>query len=318
MKTDLLVVHHPKYEKWAFSQSHPTQGRRFVNAFEQTIELAKKKSLTVDVVRPRPATRYELETQHASDYIAEVLDYGESGEWVGSRPELGRLAQLMAGGTMVALEALKDGETLTAVNFAGAKHHAMWNRSSGFCVFGDFAIAANQAHYEYGWKTLIIDIDAHHGDGTERMTLLDEGIMTWSIHQDGIFPGTGEKSAPHLNAYNIPLLDGHGDAELLDAIRSGIKHEFAQFAPDFIMIAGGADGHESDPLSGLKYTVEGITEAMREIRYAYRGTPILFGGAGGYQPDTFTPQIWAEAVTALAETVHATPLDLTDELIIQG
>ena len=315
-KTDLLVVHHPNYAKWAFSAKSPTQGRRFINALDQTVELAKLYGLSMDVIRPRPATDFELQSQHAADYIAQVVDYGESGEWVGSRPELGRLAKLMTGGTMVALEALKDGETLTAVNFAGAKHHAMWNRSSGFCVFGDFAIAANQAYYEYGWKTLIIDIDAHHGDGTERMTMLDDGIMTWSIHQEGIFPGTGNQSQPHLNVYNRPLPDGAGDAELLAAIRSGIDNEFAQFAPDFIMIAGGADGHETDPLSGLMYTVEGVAEAMREIRYAYRGTPILFGGAGGYQPDTFTPIVWASAVVALAAGVHAT--DLTDELIIRG
>lgn len=318
MKTDLLVVHHPKYEKWAFSTTHPTQGRRFVKAFEHTVELANKRGLLLDVIRPRLATRDELETQHSRDYVSSVIDYGECNEWSWSRPELGKLAQLMAGGTMVALEALKDGETLTAVNFAGAKHHAQYSHSSGFCVFADFAIAAHHAYYEYDWKTLVIDIDAHHGDGTENLTTNDDGIMTWSIHQEGIFPGTGNTSSPKNHVYNRPLPDGAGDSELLDAIRSAIQNEFREFAPDLIMIAGGADGHETDPLSGLRYSVEGIAEAMREIRYAYRGTPMLFGGAGGYQPDTFTPLIWAEAVTTLAQTVHATPIDLTDELIIRG
>jgi acetoin utilization deacetylase AcuC-like enzyme len=62
----------------------------------------------------------------------------------------------------------------------------------------------------------------------------------------------------------------------------------------------GADGHKEDPLTGLAYSVAGITKACSAVRSAFLGHPILFGGAGGYLPDTRTPEVWANAALALA------------------
>ena len=61
-----------------------------------------------------------------------------------------------------------------------------------------------------------------------------------------------------------------------------------------VFIAIGADGHITDPLASLTYTVDGMSEATTRIRAAFPNTPILLGGAGGYQPDTVTPQAWAQ------------------------
>ena len=79
-------------------------------------------------------------------YIASVLDAYQCGEWSGQRPDLSDLAQRLAGGTLVALEHLLGGGTRLAVHLAGAKHHAQRDRSSGFCVFADLAIAARIAN----------------------------------------------------------------------------------------------------------------------------------------------------------------------------
>ena len=70
-----------------------------------------------------------------------------------------------------------------------------------------------------------------------------------------------------------------------------------------IFIACGADGHKTDPLSSLQYTVNGYQEAMSTLRAEFMKTPMLLGGAGGYQPDTITPEVWALSSLALATGV---------------
>jgi hypothetical protein len=67
----------------------------------------------------------------------------------------------------------------------------------------------------------------------------------------------------------------------------------------------GADGHETDPLSSLTYTIEGMVKAVRNVRRAYPEVPILLGGAGGYQPDDVTPEAWARMALAVATPVAA-------------
>ena len=256
-------------------------------------------------VQPRLATRAELERVHAPHYIDEVLNHHLSGEWSGQRPDLANLASLFAGGTLVALEALLSGKTLTAINFPGSKHHAQFDHSSGFCVFADFALAADVVTKDFGKKVAILDIDAHHGDGTENLTAENPEVLTFSIHEKGIFPGTGNQSDPEKNIYNYPLVsneEGHNSGKDNQALHSGVE-EFCRladrFKPNLIFIACGADGLHDDPLTGLVYTVEGYAKAMKRIREAYPVTPILFGGAGGYLPDDGTPTVWAESALAL-------------------
>ena len=97
---------------------------------------------------------------------------------------------------MVALESLLNNEADLAIHLPGAKHHAQYDHSSGFCVFNDFAIAADIATKDHGLKVAIIDIDAHHGDGVENLTRENPSVLTFSIHESGIFPGTGNSDEP--------------------------------------------------------------------------------------------------------------------------
>jgi len=72
------------------------------------------------------------------------------------------------------------------------------------------------------------------------------------------------------------------------------------WVPDLLFLTCGADGHSEDPLSTLNYSVEGYESAARRIREKYADIPILMGGAGGYLPDTRTPEIWAKVAMQLA------------------
>ena len=281
-----------------FDPSHPTQGRRFMNAKMLLTDSMSEKNKELTIVEPRIATRDDLLRVHSSRYISEVLDDHKSGQWSGERPDLSNLAALFAGGTLVALDALLKGKTNTAIHFPGAKHHAQYDYSSGFCIFADFALAADIATKDHGKKVAILDIDAHHGDGTENLTADNPKVLTFSIHEKGIFPGTGNESEPTKLAYNYPLgrrepaqNPSKDDQALIDGVTEFCRLA-DQFQPDLLFIACGADGHADDPMSSLNFSVEGFRQAARLVRSRFNDHPILFGGAGGYLPDTRTPQVW--------------------------
>ena len=302
------MVHSDQYANWIFDPSHPTQGRRFINACAQFKTQMAESGQEVIEIAPRPATTKELSRVHSLDYINEVMNDHRTSQWAGDRADLAELSALFAGGTLTALQALLDGTTKTAIHFPGAKHHAQYDYSSGFCIFADFALAADIATKDHGLKVAILDIDAHHGDGTENLTADNPMVLTYSVHEKGIFPGTGNESQPEKLIFNAPLVTkksgsdlGKGDDALIHAV-SDFIHEANDFKPDFIFIACGADAHREDPLSSLEYSVAGYRQAAKLIREHYSDTPILMGGAGGYLPDTRTPEVWAGFAAELSRT----------------
>jgi acetoin utilization protein AcuC len=303
MSKSIYLVHSDIYKEWIFDETHPTQGRRFNNARDLLLKEASKDGIEVIELPPRPATREELLRVHTSSYIDEVLKEGLSGQWDGQRMDLAELSSLFVGGTLVALDALLTGKTKLAIHFPGAKHHAQADYSSGFCIFNDFAIAADIATKDHGLNVAILDIDGHHGDGVENLTADNPRVITFSIHQFGIFPGTGDESKTGY-FYNYPLEDGAGDIELLGGIDAfistlGARERIWSWVPDLLFITCGADGHREDPLTGLNYSVEGYEAAARKVKECFNDIPILMGGAGGYLPDTRTPEIWSKVVRVL-------------------
>ena len=309
MKQPVYLIHSGEYKNWIFDPSHPTQGRRFNNARDLFITSAKKEEIDVVEVLPRLATEAELLRVHTPTYIDEVVNQHISTEWDGKRSDLANLACLFVGGTLTALDALLTNKTKLAIHFPGAKHHAQADHSSGFCVFADFALAADIATKDHGKKVAILDIDAHHGDGTENLTAENLNVLTFSIHQDGIFPGTGYESHPEKNVYNYPLdsnqPDGNSNKDD-QALMSGVDKfcELAKdFKPDLLFIACGADGHKEDPLTSLEYSVDGYIAVAKRLKERFPDLPILLGGAGGYLPDTRTPEIWTEVALSLASSI---------------
>ena len=294
MKKNVTLVHSPEYANWFFSDDHPTQGRRFINGFNLIASDQR-------ILEPRLATAAELSRVHSAGYVKEVTQDFRSYEWGGAREDLARFATLFAGGTLVALDALLSKQADVAIHLPAAKHHAQYDHSSGFCVFNDFALAADIATKDHGLKVAIIDVDAHHGDGVENLTRENPNVLTFSIHESGIFPGTGHEDEVENQVYNFPLsadTTGLGDSELIAGITRFIPIAQA-FEPDLLFITCGADGLADDPLTHLRYTVEGYASAAKLLAQSFAATPTLMGGAGGYLPDTGTPAVWA----AVAEEI---------------
>ena len=294
MQKKVTLVHSPEYANWFFSDDHPTQGRRFINGFNAIVKDQR-------VLEPRMATTTELTRVHSAGFVREVTNDHTCFEWSGAREDLARFATLFAGGTLVALDALLSKEADVAIHLPAAKHHAQYDHSSGFCVFNDFALAADIATKDHGLKVAILDIDAHHGDGVENLTRENPQVLTFSIHESGIFPGTGNVDEPEHKVFNYPLTDqtGKGDSALLAGVNRFIPIA-RNFQPDLLFVTSGADGLADDPLTQLQYTVDGYAAAARLAREAFPATPILMGGAGGYLPDTGTPAVWAAVAGELS------------------
>ena len=299
MPTSLTLVHTDDYGNWVFNSTHPTQGRRFINGRQQLIRYAAESKVEVSEVEPSGVSPlHMLHLVHSPEYVSSVMQHGLCGEWEGSRPDLAHIACTIVQGTLDCLDALHSGSAVTAVNLAGAKHHAQHGHSSGFCVFNDFAIAAQHA-ISLGHRVAILDIDAHRGDGTEALTASNLDVLTFSIHDVTSFPWEEGENHPSLNVFNRPLAGGSGRVELLDAV-----NEFTElakvFTPTLLFVTAGADGHTADPLANLKYEVADYIEVAHLLRTAFPTLPTLIGGAGGYRPDDFTPEIWARFAVAMA------------------
>lgn len=299
------------YHDWQpGGETHPTQGRRYKHATRVLQQLDNEGVVEVKYSTPRGPFLEELELVHSDDYIQQVLSNGECNEWSGSKPDQAAIAAMFFGGTMQAVEMVQGGSKLV-VNLPGAKHHAMRTHSSGFCVFADFAAAGIRFADTYGKRVAILDIDVHHGDGTEVLLKERSDLFTFSVHEKGLFPGTGARDeSDKVNwVFNRPLKSGSGDFELLAAVQDFVEAA-KEFQPDVIMIAGGADGHYADPLANLEYTELGFARAVRLVKNAFAELPFIFSGAGGYTPDDYTPAMWLSAILALAGKTDQEIIDL--------
>lgn len=295
----LIIIHIDEYRNWTLSTSHPTNGNRYINALKLISDDVANLGIDTEIREPSQRNvRPLLETIHDLDYVAEVIDAHTCSQWMGANETLSQLAQLLASGTIDALEALINGETLTAVHLPGAKHHAQFDHASGFCVFADFALAAKIATEE-NLKVAILDFDAHHGDGTENLTRENLNVLTYSIHEWGIFPGTGKNDDIENFVFNRPLDRNETTGQTLIDFCEEFCTMAMDFQADIVFIAAGADGHKLDSLANLPWVSEDYIAASRLIREKLPAMPILIGGAGGYRPDDATPETWRDVVISI-------------------
>jgi acetoin utilization deacetylase AcuC-like enzyme len=165
-------------------------------------------------------------------------------------------------------------------------HHAHRDKTAGFCFFNNVAIAA-QRLADQGKKVMIIDIDGHHGDGTQNIFYQSNKVFYASIHQAYTFPFTGnppETGEGEGNGYtlNIPLMPGAGDKIFLKALKKIISVGH-QFKPDVVAVSAGFDAYEKDRLLGLKLTQKAYYECGYKLRRSFKNIFAVL--EGGYHLD---------------------------------
>jgi len=249
-------------------------------------------------IKPVPATEAQLEYFHTKRHIEAVAEMsGIGGIDCGDSAIVGRgsyeIAKLSAGGAIQAVKAVVKGEVETAyVLTRPPGHHAEADRGMGYCIFNNIVIAAKYAQKELGiGKILILDWDAHHGNGTEDAFYEDDSVLFISIHQEGLDPiGRGGKEDRGMGKgkgfnINIPLQAGSGDAVYKYAFEQIVMPAVENFKPELILISAGQDGNMFDPLARLMLSADGyryMTNAIKELADKYANGRIVCLHEGGY------------------------------------
>lgn len=137
-------------------------------------------------------------------------------------------------------------------------HHAERDRSMGFCLFNNAAIAARHAIRAHGAERVaIIDWDVHHGNGIQDIFYDDPSVVYCSTHQMPLYPGTGAKDETGAgNIVNAPLNAQDGSDHFRAAFKERVLPAVEDCRPDLIIISAGFDAHHRDPLAEINLVAE--------------------------------------------------------------
>ena len=280
------------------------------------------------IVAPREATVEELTGVHSREHVErmQAVSAAGGGDAGGEyTPMDGRsygLALLSAGSALTALELVLRGEAATAhAMLRRSGHHAWRDSGYGFCIFNNCAIAARAAQAEFGLERVaVVDIDAHHGNGTEWIFASDPSVLTVSIHQDRSFPvdtgfaehvGEGEGEGRNVNV-NLPA--GTGDPGFHYALDRIVVPILREFRPGLVLVACGVDASLFDPLSRLGVTAAGFAGAAERLLAVAdevcRGR-VVSVQEGGYS-HVYAPFCWLAIVETLARLPkrHEDPFEM--------
>ncbi|MBW4720542.1 class II histone deacetylase [Saccharothrix obliqua] len=247
---------------------------------------------------PRPATDDEILLVHTPGHLQRLTDANDTGGDGGDGgTPFGRgsldIARLSTGGVIRAAEAVVDGAVDNAYALVRPPgHHALADSGMGFCMLGNIAIAVQAVRRTRGVERVaVVDIDVHHGNGTQAAFYDDPNVLAISLHQDRMFPpnsgfvterGTGAGFGYTLN---LPLPPGTGNGAYLAATRRVVVPALRRFRPDLVVIAAGFDANALDPLGRMMLTATGyreITSLVVEAAAELCDGRVLCAHEGGY------------------------------------
>ena len=207
-------------------------------------------------------------------------------------------ARVSAGGTVTAVEAVVSGEF--DASFAVLRppgHHAMASRAMGFCLYNNVAVAVAHARAVLGvGRVAIVDIDVHHGNGTEATFWNDPHVLYTSLHQSPFYPGTGAADdrggagASGLTV-NVPLPAGTSGDSWLNHFDGAVLIALRAFEPELVVVSCGFDAHRDDPLAELLLdtrTYAAVAERLVALRDLPSSPTTAWVLEGGYDLDALT------------------------------
>lgn len=258
------VYFDPLYLEHDTGVGHPERAERL----QASMKMLEKTGLAerVEIRSPRDATREEIELVHPPSHIDKVKRMAESGGGyldmdTPVSPRSYEAALRSAGAGLDALERIMEGELENAFLLARPPgHHATAQRGMGFCLFNNNAITACYALRSFDLeRVLIVDWDAHHGNGIQDIFYSDRDVLYVSTHQYPHYPGSGfvtEVGRGDGEGYtiNFPFPAGTGEKAYLKAFDEVIVPVARQYRPQLLLVSAGYDGHFSDPLCSMRLT----------------------------------------------------------------
>ncbi len=282
-----LVICSEKYWNFDFGRFHPMRPFRVKLAYQLMKDMGLLDGVVVE--EPYEASWDELKSFHREDYLLalkEEVFRPEFGLGTSDNPVVPGIysyAALAVGGTLKAVREVLNGGF--AFNLGGGMHHAHERRASGFCYLNDVVIGI-KALLEKGRRVFYLDIDAHHCDAVQDAFYDTDEVFVFSLHQEGIFPGTGrtdeigEGRGEGFTA-NINLPKYAEDEDVLYIFENLVIPLIERFSPNVLFLQAGADGHKDDPLTSL-YLTTGIYAKIAEMLRALDLSSVVVTGGGGY------------------------------------
>jgi len=321
MKT--TIVYSDELKDYDFGPGHPFRSNRFASFWELYQEkLAENKNFEL-VKNNEPAMDEELELWHTKDYI-QTIKAASSGITIPNLPrfisqdnlnpitgefpkDIEKAARIIVKNSILAFDFVQKERSEKAVNIGGGLHHAKSNYGEGFCVYNDVVIATRYAIKKYSLeKILILDTDAHAGNGTCEAFYSEPNVLFIDLHQRGIYPGTGfideigEGKGKGFTV-NLPLAARTGDKSyevIFDEIILPLAEEYK---PEIVIRYGGSDPHPDDEITELGLSLEGfkmIGEKVREISKLCQNKSVDLI-CSGYKPDILS-KVWLSLITSLS------------------
>ncbi|MEO1040437.1 MAG: histone deacetylase family protein [Pseudomonadota bacterium] len=251
--------HHPP-------DGHPERLER-LHAVHRALEAEAAAQRPASLATSEQLARFH-DTAHIDAVFAASPEQGETPLDADTWMSAGSLEAALhaAGGGVDAVDAVMAGEAEAAfVACRPPGHHAEPDRAMGFCLFNTVGVAAMHALEAHGMaKVMVVDIDVHHGNGTQALAEIEPRLVFASIHQGWIYPGTGaaHETGRTGNILNVPLPAGTDGRRWREAMEQWVLPRIEAEAPDLLLVSVGFDAHRADPLAGL---------ALDESDYAWAG-----------------------------------------------
>ena len=244
---------------------------------------------------PDEAERQDLARVHSAEYLDSLADVAGLRKALEvpippifpvamiDRRVLAPMRRSVQGTRIAMAHAIETGGV--GFNLGGGYHHALPEMGHGFCLYNDVALAIADARGTgFEGRILVLDTDAHQGDGNHAFYLEDDSVTTVSLQQFGIFPPRVAGTEDH------ELSGGTTDSEYLDLLDKILERHVARH--DLIVHVAGSDVLHDDPLAELELTIEGLVERDLRVLRAARAAdkPLVMVLAGGYGPSAATAQ----------------------------